>query len=360
MYASSVISSSNFKKVRTRKSNLSLGLALPFQPCMQDEQTMHTILKDGEKGAYTILCKALERIETDDAFQRLQKIFSRLNYNSHCKSLAVLITPRDEKIFYLDFPLKPAVYLSKNLSLLEIITTAARQPGFYNLILENSHAQLYEYHHNELKQVYATRPEPGINVKSYSEELLKQVSQTIERINWINDKPVFITGNPALVEMFCNGNLYSGIYFRHLNYVTTFNEAILKKLVKEINSDWNYWHSKFIIDRIIRTKKTNALIAEIEVVLKALRHSVDGVLLVDKRLKQQLYKSRSANALFNTSDEFLNQVERFLIRGNRLEITEAGLLQEYGGIVLLQRKPSHFFTNPTVSNTGKYNRPDTF
>ena len=142
--------------------------------------------------------------------------------------------------------------------------------------------------------------------------------------------------------------------------VAPFDEEIIKPPVKEIISHWNYWQSKFIIDRIMITKKADVLIAEIEAVLQALRNSGDGLLLIDKRLKQQLYKSRRANALFNTADELMNQVERFLIRGNRIEITETGLLQEFGDIVLLQHKPSDFFTFSPVTSTEKYYRHDTF
>ncbi len=360
MYASPVTSSFNFKKVRTKQSNLTLGLALPFQPSMQDETTMQNILKDGEEKAYSLLCKALDRIEGGDVFHRLQKVFSELNNTSHCKSLAILVTPGNEKTFYLSFPLKAVAYLNKNLSLLEIIANTDVQPDFYTLILEHSHARIYEYHHSQLHQIYATRPTPGSNEKADSKRLLKQVVQTIELVNQPIEKPVFITGNPAVVEMFCNNNYHSGISFRLLNYVTPFNDEILKRFIKEINSQWNYWHSKFIIDRIMITKKTDVLIAEIKMVLQALRHNVDGLLLIDKRLKQQLYKSRSSNALFNNTDDFMNQVECFLTRGNKLEITEKGLLQEYGDIVLLQHKPSHFPMTPPVCKLGNHNKPDTF
>jgi len=359
MYASPVTSSFNFKKARTKQSNLTLGLALPFQPSMQDETTLQNILKDGEEKVYSLLCKALNRIETGDVFQRLQKVFSKLNNNSHCKSLVILVTPGDEKTFYLSFPLKAVAYLNKNLSLLEIIANTEIQPDFYTLILEHSHARIYEYHHSQLNQIYATRPASGLNEKADSEKLLKQVVQTLELVNQHIEKPVFITGSPAQVETFCNNNYHSGISFRLLNYETPFNDEILKRFIKEINSQWNYWHSKFIIDRIMISKKTDMLIAEIEVVLQALRHNVDGLLLIDKRLKQQLYKSRSANALFNNTDDFMNQVERFLMRGNRLEITENGL-QEFGDIVLLQHKPSDFRMMLPVCNTGKHNRPDTY
>jgi len=56
----------------------------------------------------------------------------------------------------------------------------------------------------------------------------------------------------------------------------------------------------------------------------------------------------------------MNQVESFLKRGNRIEITETGLLEQFGDIVLLQFKPPNFFTLSTVCNTGKYYKPDIF
>jgi len=55
MYTSSKIISSTFKKTRTKKSALSLGLALQFHPGMQDENTMENILKDSEESAHGML-----------------------------------------------------------------------------------------------------------------------------------------------------------------------------------------------------------------------------------------------------------------------------------------------------------------
>jgi len=360
MYASSVISSSNLKKVRTKKSALSLGLALPFQPRMQDEKTMDNILKFSEQSARVMAHRTLDPVYAHNFFTRLRTVFSKLDYNSHCNSIAVLLRPDNESVTYLNFRVKPVIYLNKYVSLLELTANADSQPDFYYLVLEQSNAKIFEYHHNRLNQVYATKQEPALNEKTNCNNLFSQVLQTIERLNGNNEKPVFITGSINQVELFCNNVCYSGTFFRLLHNVAPFGEEVVNRFVKEIISNWNCWRSKFIMDRIRITGKANILIAEIEMVLLALRNGVNGLLLIDKGLKQRLYKSRRANALFNTADELMNQVERFLIRGNRIEITEAGLLEEFGDIVLLQHKQAHFFTISQVCITGKYNRPDTF
>ena len=343
MYASTVINSSTLKIARTNKAASSLGLVLPFNPCMQDEKTVENIVKDAEERVHVLLDRALDPAYADDMFVRVKKLFSKLNYNSHCKSIAVLLTPDEEKVTYLNFPVKPVAYLNKYVFLLELTANADRQPDFYFLIVEQSHVKLYEYQHSQLQIVYATKQESGQNEETNSEIVFKQVLQTIERMNANNQKPVFVTGSPNLVELFYNSPCSSNVLFRHLDNQAPLGEERIKKIVQEIISQWKYWRSKFIINRIMIMRNANILIARIEVVLEALRSSVDGLLLIDKHLKQQLYKSRRANALFYTKDELMNQVERFLTRGNRIEITETGMLKEFGDIVLLPYKPSPFF-----------------
>lgn len=360
MYPSSIINTSKVKKTGTKKAVLSLGLAFSFHPCMQDEKSMKNVLKDGEERVYVMLNKALNLVDAGDMFERLQKVFNNLNYNSHCKSIAVLLRPDEERVTYLNFPVKPVAYLNKYVSLLELIANTPKEPDFHCLAVEQSRAILYEYYHNRLHQVYATKQEPGLDEKTNPEILFKRVLQTIERLNGFNQKPIFITGSTNLVELFCSIPPYPGIFFRLLDDVAPFDEEIIKRLVKQIIGHWNYWQSNFLMDQIMIAQKANVLIAEIEMVLQALLNGVDGLLLIDKRLKQRLYKSRRANALFNTADELMNQIERFLISGNHIEITEAGSLQQFGGIVLLQNRSSHFFTLSPVCKPGKYNNADTF
>ena len=332
----------NVKMAKASAAISTLGLVIPFQPSMQDERAVETMLKQAAETIHAKMKDSYEEGCIKNVLARLEKLFSKLNYNSHRKSIAVILTPDEEKLTYLNFPVKPVTYLNKYVSLLELTANADRQPDFYFLILQENSAELYEYHHNQLNRVYATNQQPGLDEKTNPGSLFKQVSQTIERINSKNDKPVFVTGSPNVVELFCNSPYYSNTFFTLLYEVAPYGEGIINRLAKEISSHWNYWQSKFIAGRIMMAQKANALISNVEAVLNALSHSADGLLLIDKRLKRQLYKSRRVNALFNKTDELMNQVERFLTRGNRIEITETGLLKNFGGIVLLQNNAPQF------------------
>ena len=308
----------------------SLGVVIPFQPSMWDEKSIEAawqhaiqIVQAKMKNRYGVEC-------TTKLTTRLEKLFAKLNFNTHRKSLAVLLTADEEKLIYLSFPVKPFVFSGKSFSPLDLAANIQQEPDFYYLVLNKNHACLYDYNSKQLRKVFEQNNEPcPLN-------LFKNASKTIDLLNSRYEKPVFVTGMPNLVEGFCNSSFYSKYFFTLLYQSPTINNGIKQSLVKEITVHWKYWHSKFIKTKIMMAQKEGMLISNIDAVLKALDKCEDGLLLVDKLLKQQLQRTSNTGGLFQLADEFMQQLEKFLARGNRIEITENGLLKDMGGIALLQ------------------------
>ena len=327
-------------KVRTTIP--SLGLAIPYQPCMQDKETIQNHFRSA---AASVRAKMEDIYDEDcikDVLARLEKLLTKLNNSSHCKSISLLLSPNEEKILYLNFAVKPITFVSEHVSLLQLTANAERQHEFYLLLLKENTATIYEYAQNRLGRVYIDNQSIGLDGDNDPADLFKRISQTINLLNSKDDKPIFVTGSPNIVELFYNSPYYRNIFFTLLYEVAPFCEEKRKSYAKEISSHWDYWQSKFITGRILIAQSTNCLLGNPETVLPALKSSTDGWLLLDKNFKRQLYKSGRLNARLNTSDELMNQIERFLIRGNRLQITESGLLDKFGGIVLLKTDPSNF------------------
>ena len=340
MLGLSVTNNNKRKIIKAGSATSSLGLVIPFQPCMQDEKTIQNMLKHTIEAIHTKLEGSADSAYANEMFTRLEKVFSELNYNSHRKSIVVILKPYEEKVIYLGFRAKPVTFFNKYVSVLELVANAGREPEFYLLLLQKNNAELYEYHNKQVHKVYTKKQEPGFDRINDSDCLIKQVLHTLKLVNSKNDKPVFVTGNAQLVSAFYNASPFPKLIFKKVQGFTGYTNDKIELLSAEITNKWNCWQSKLASGKIILAQKTNNLISYIEAVLQALRRSVDGLLLIDKRLKQQLYKSRRVNALFNKADELTDQVERFLARGNSIEITETGLLKDFGGIVLLQKNTS--------------------
>ncbi len=328
------------KITKPRPEISSMGFVIPFQPCMWDEKTVQSTWDNTMQLVRTKLKSRYREACTDKVLSRLEKLFTKLNFNTHRKSLAVIFTPDEEKLIYLNFPVKSVLYFSKSISLLDLAANMQQEADFYYLVLNEGSASLYDYNNKQLRKVYEQTNE------TCPVNLFKNAAAAISLLNSKNEKPVFVTGSPNLVEGFSNSTYYPEHCFTFLYHAAPFSNVIIQSLVKEITHHWSYWQSKFIADRILLAQKANVLVTKTEAVLQALRKSTDGLLLIDKRLKQKLQKTaRTGNAIFQKADELIVQIEKFLTRGNHIEITETGLLKDVGGIVLLHVNNNYLPTN---------------
>src|ERR1035437_6213905 len=85
------------KEVTVREKEIpSVGFIIPFQPTMQN------IEKIAESFAHTLKSVELQLKNqgialTDKILERIQKLFSSLNYKTHRKSVAVILSPSEER-----------------------------------------------------------------------------------------------------------------------------------------------------------------------------------------------------------------------------------------------------------------------
>ncbi len=97
--------------------------------------------------------------------ERLKRIFSKLNYNSHRKSVAIIIEGEEEKIIYLNYSGKPVVFFNDPFSLLDLVADSVRNPEFEILVFNQEGAELYEYFNNSLHKVFAQKEDSCIEQK---------------------------------------------------------------------------------------------------------------------------------------------------------------------------------------------------
>lgn len=310
----------------------SLGFAMPFQPSMWDDKSINAVLvyitniiETKLKGKYSDKC-------TEDMLARIKELFSRLNFNTHRKSLVVLLCPVSEKIFYLNFPVRLFVSVNSYVSILDLVSGIKRETDFYLSVIDEEKITCYEHFNRHLNKVYeqkADQVSAGLNKES------SKASAVIAFMNSQYQQPVFITGDRQQVQAFQRVAPFPEIIYEIIRPAGQYGPETMQSIVTGITDKWSYWLSKFIVGRVVLAQKNNTLIFHYEAVLRALRKSTDGLLLLDRRLKKQLQKPKTGNTGFQNADELFYQIERFVHRGNRLEITEPFLLNDWGGIVLI-------------------------
>jgi hypothetical protein len=326
------------KKIRVRKVFSSLGLVIPFQPSMWDDKTVLAELIYAIKTVSKALREKYTSDCADKVLHRLEKIFAQLNFDTLRKSVAIVLEPGNEKIIYLNFVAKPVLFFGKSISLLNLVTNVPREADFYFLVFDGTDVRMYEYYNRQLGKVYEHKSLMPNGHLANTVDLYHTIFTQIELINYGYKKPVFISGREEDMDMFLSRCPFAAITFKKNNPIMKYPVEIIKLMALEINFQWRSLQSKFIRGRIKLAAKSNTLIGNKEAVLQALQKKWDGLLLLDKRLNKQLQKSKSSTPVFEAADELLLEVEHFLMRGNVLQITETGLLKNFGGIALLAKE----------------------
>jgi hypothetical protein len=321
------------KKVRGRKPAFSsLSLAFPFQPSLWDDHAINESLNDIKTLVQNKLKKNYDPGYGKKVLGRIEKILAGLNYATHRKSVAIIITPDEEKVLYLNFPVKPTVFPGKSPSLLDLVSNIRQEADFYLVVLQKGNTVLYDYHNNNLGKIFEQKNVAAADV------IYKNTYNLIGLLNSNHQKPVVITGSPGLVEIFCNNKACTKIFFTLLYDPALFTNEETQLLAKEIVAHWDYWQSKFLAARVLIAGGAGTLISRMDAVLNALEKNTDGLLLLDKRLKNGLQKEYELQGFNNRVKDFLKYLESFLLRGQQIIITKTGLLQEMGGIALLYHK----------------------
>lgn len=322
------------KKIKIGIMHQSAGLVIPFQPSMWDDNQISMALNHATETFRQKVKEKYSSVEVQkNLLSRLESLFAKLNFNTLRKSLAILLSPEGEKAIYLDFIVKPVAWISKSISLLDFTGSIREDPEFFILLMLKNKAVLYNYSNNHLNTVYT---QDQITVTG---DLHKYTSAVIELLNSNNLKPVFITGDEDQVNSFYSGARLPETFFKKL-YVADLTETMIHSMAAEITRQWDYWKARVLAHRIIFAQKENSLIYNINATFQALQNGANGLLLIDKRLKRRLVKSSIADFVLDLPKGIMAQLENFFIRGNRIEITKAGLLRNFGSIILLQDKMS--------------------
>ena len=170
----------------------SIGLVIPFQPSMADKKIVRGLLNYSLEIVQMKLESKCTADETRTIIERLEKVFEKLNYDSHRKSVAIIINGDNEKIIYLNYNSKPVFFFNDPFSLLDLVADSASNPEFELLIMSENKAELYEYFNESVHKAFAHTQQSSGNKKNISNNFFQKVSNILKLVNKKNEKPVFI------------------------------------------------------------------------------------------------------------------------------------------------------------------------
>jgi len=312
-----------------------LSFVMPFQPSMWNDNGIQSAFSNITMLASAKLNNKYIAKDAENIIGRLQHILSSLKLYTHSKSVAVILSKESEKIIYLNFPVQLFITCSNDISILNF-AIAQPETDFYISLVDNDKIFLYEHINCRLHKVY----EQQLNEtnKNAGVEAGKKISSVLAYMTGMYQKPIFIIGTREQLSSIQWVAPFPETIFEIIKPAAPGNAEIISTIVTEIIARWKYWLSRFHLINIKRATKNNNLVFSCEKVFEALCKNAGGLLLIEKRLKKELQNRVGLFSQYQANYDFLNQIEKFLSRGNRLIFKENGFLKNWGGIVLLPEK----------------------
>jgi hypothetical protein len=307
----------------------SIGLVIPFYPLMNDDQQINKILALTIENIQEKLdnCNCPDMFKTE-ALMKIKGLLARLNFLSERKTVAIIITSQENKIIHLSFNAQPAIIIKEQISFFELIEPLEEDPGFYYFILEKRNSILYEYRSQRLYRIY----------EKAGKNSFKDVCDILNYTNSEYLKPVFVQGPEFLTEEFANEYGRHKIIFK--NPITE-NEKIGRKFfsISKIARQWKYWCFHIVSARLKFFQRSDSLVHTKSKIIHALQTNTDGLLMVGKRKRIEIYKKWTFDKQIQ---EMQSLFEKFLARGNRMILVDDEPLINYDRIVLLKHSRSNF------------------
>ncbi len=246
-----------------------------------------------------------------------------------------MLGPDIEQTIYLDYPVKTSTWFGKDFSLLELSVNTEKEPEFFFLILAGTNTLLFEYKENHLIKIASQTIEPAGENENDARKLIMKTASLLKLLPDRMTKPVFVSSDMTQAETLLHKISLPGNHVNKLLFNECYDEEKVKTMANTISKDWKGWYNKYISDLLLFAQKTNGLIPGFESVLKSLNKGTDGILLVDKKLKMQMQDNKAGNINFSRYETLKQQVEKFLARGNFVEMINCNLLKQIGGIALI-------------------------
>jgi hypothetical protein len=313
------------------ENNCAMALSFPFRPSLDDHEKIRLFLIRVQKKAARRVLHFADRAEADLLLARLNDVIRKLDFDTHRKGVIIIVFLHHHKMIYIKDEIKTTMIFGENLCIFQLVTAIKKEFSFYLVVHGLRRITAYEFKNNFLRQ---------INCKILPQEIVlpeaKQLTVSIiEKLYRVEEKPIFLIGRKGL-ESSTLRNVEPKMPIYSLQQVYGLNtSAYLLKICAALQRDHlNVW-SKYQLFRVSMLNQLDKLFAGLHHVLNALRHNRDGILFIDPSFVKNFQSLPVHANELNFKPQFLLDIERFLQRGNHIEVTKADLLLSFGGIALL-------------------------
>jgi len=337
----------------------SVMMTFPFNPKMMDkrsiEQSCNLLIekaKESMEGRY-------EKSQVSNVFQKLTRIAKKLEYSTHKISIAILVSPDFERIYYLDFPVSEQVTVNDQFDFRELVMKKAFNNKFLLLMLTEKRARICLADDEHITPLVIGHPydksilrSSGDSNDSKHERLdmfFQKTEQSLQNILTSYPYPVLLMSNAASVRIF------NKLRRNKMNITKTIignfddsSPSLILSQLKKVRIDTQKLREKYYLNQLEEASSKNKLATGIQECILSTNARNVRLLVVEKgyavttfiapNSKLNEIQGQNAGEVLVIKDLVDLTIEKVLQVGGEVEIVNDGVLSDYMHIALVKAR----------------------
>jgi hypothetical protein len=337
----------------------SVMITLPFNPKMMDKRSIEHSCNLLIEKAKEAMESRYEKSQVSKVFQKLTHIAKHLEYGTHKISIAILVSPDFERIYYLDFPVTEQVTVDDQFNFRDLVMKKAFNNKFLLLMLSEKRARICLADDDHITPLVIGHPydnsilSSSVDSGNLKDEKLDlfflKTEQSLQNILATYPYPVLLMSNAASVRMFnkLSRNKMSITETIIGNFDDSSPSHILTQL-KKVRIDTRKLREKYYLNRLEEASLNNKLAIGIQECIISTNARNVRLLVVEKgyavttfiapNSKLNEIQGLNSGEVLVIKDLVDLTIEKVFQAGGEVEIVNDGVLSDYMHIALVKAR----------------------
>jgi hypothetical protein len=334
-------------------------ITVPFNPKMMDKRIIQHSCNVLIEKAKASMEGRYSNAHASKVFQRLTRVVQGLEYSTHKMSVALLVSPQFEKVYYLDFPVNEQVSVNDQFDFRHLAMQKAQSNKFLLLMLSENRARICLADDEQVIPLVIGHPydksilaSSGGAVKSKNERLdmfLKKTEQSLQIILAAYPYPVLLMGTESTVSMF--NKLSKNLIHITETITGEFDDSSPSKIfsqLKKVRIDPAVLREKYNLHRLEEASSKNKLAIGIHECIACAVSRNAKLLVVEKGYAVTTFIAHNANLneipgsnhgeVLAMKDLVDSTIDKVLQAGGEVEFVNDGTLSDYMHMALIQTR----------------------
>jgi hypothetical protein len=327
------------KLIERTESMPSVSIVLPFEPKMVSRSEWEPTLKAALRKVEKELMASCSSEVAKPLIKKLQSLLNNLNTATHKKSIAVFVSPVEEKIMYLDIPVEEKIVVNASFRIRDLVDCQKKGIEYLVLLLSARQSKMYKSQGGRLQLIKSNAPQsiyayltdvpervanfsdPSSRRETMLDKFLHHMDEGLSIILRAYPLPVFVLGDSRVAGHFSKitrheKNIAAYIYKSCLEA----GENQIREYLQPYIADWQEVKQQNALRLAEKALNAGKLARGIEEVGKMAKYRSSRLLMVEKDL----------------TDKVDGIIQKVLENGGEVEWVDKGRLKEYGHIALIQ------------------------